>query len=110
MSKVPLRRLLTRLTAIALTASPLAITEAAPNAAMTPISDEDFDAELDADIPIDREYIDPPDAAYALGRGLALAAARLRPMVATHIVSTWALSEDPVRRLAVAVALEWEFP
>jgi hypothetical protein len=45
----------------------------------------------------------------AIGRSLALAIARMRPLDATQLVATWALSEDPVRRLAVAYSLEWTF-
>ena len=29
---------------------------------------------------------------------------------ATHLAATWSLSDDPLRRLAVAHALEWTFP
>ena len=41
---------------------------------------------------------------------LALALGRLRPLEATHLASSWALADDPVRRSAVANALEWMFP
>jgi hypothetical protein len=34
----------------------------------------------------------------------------MRPITATHLAATWALSDDPVRRLALAHALEWAFP
>lgn len=100
MPKVSIRRLLTRLAALALTTS-----VAMPAAA----SASPIDAELTADMPVDREHIDELDAAAALGRGLALALAEMRPLDATHLASTWALSEHPVRRLAVAHALEWTF-
>jgi len=100
MPKVSIRRLLTRLAALALTTS-VAMPAAA---AASPI-----DAELTADVPVDREHIDELDAAAALGRGLALALAEMRPLDATHLASTWALSEHHVRRLAVAHALEWTF-
>ena len=33
----------------------------------------------------------------------------MRPIEATHLVATWAMSEDPMRRLAVAHSLEWQF-
>jgi hypothetical protein len=46
----------------------------------------------------------------ALGRGLALTLGEMRPLWATHLATTWALSPDPVRRAAVACALEWAFP
>lgn len=100
MSKVSLRRLLSRLTALALTTSSIA-----PAAA----DDKDGDFVLESDLPIDREHIEPPHAALALGRGLALAVERMRPLEATQLMSTWALSEEPVRRLAVAYSLEWTF-
>jgi hypothetical protein len=109
MPKVSLRRLLTRLTAIALSTTAVgtasADDEAPPSAQETP----DAEVELTADLPIDPDHIDPPDAAAALGRSLALAVARMRPIEATHLVTTWAMSEDPVRRLAVAHSLEWQF-
>ena len=100
MPKVSIRRLLTHLAALALTTSVAMPAAAAAN----PI-----DAELTADAPVDREHIDELDAAAALGRGLALALAEMRPLDATQLASTWALSEHPVRRLAVAHALEWTF-
>lgn len=110
MSEISLRRLLSRLTAIAL--STTAVGPAAAEAdgrEPTEPGGEDGDVVL-AEGRIDPETIDPPDAAAALGRGLALAADRMRPLSATQIVSTWALSSDPLRRLAVAHALEWSFP
>lgn len=100
MPKVSIRRLLTRLAALALTTS-----VAMPAAAAAP----PIDAELTTDAPIDREHVDELDAAAALGRGLALALAEMRPLDATQLASTWALSEHQVRRLAVAHALEWTF-
>lgn len=106
MPKVPLRRLLSRLTAVALSASPMAAA-AAPRTALEPPDLEDCVVE---DLPIDREHLDPQDAADALGRGLALALGDLRPLTATHLATSWSLSEDPLRRLAVAYALEWRFP
>jgi hypothetical protein len=114
MSKVSLRRLLTRLTAIAL--STTAVSPAAAEDGDDTSADDreglDLDAELalDPSLTVDPEAIDPPDAAAALGRGLALAADRMRPLSATHVITTWALADDAVRRLAVAHALEWSFP
>lgn len=102
MPKVSLRRLLARLTAIALSTSAVGVA----NADEAP---RDAEAELAADVPIDPDFIDPPDAAAALGRSLALAIAKMRPIEATHLVTTWAMSDDPVRRLAVAHSLEWQF-
>jgi hypothetical protein len=128
MSKISLRRLLGKLTALALstTAVPLAIAQT--NVPTVPLRDTDTDTdpdpdqtwrepiagdeddELDPTLALDLAYIDPSDAAVALGRGLALALNKMRPLGATHIASTWALSNDNVRRLAVAHALEWVFP
>lgn len=103
MSKVSLRRLLSRLTAIALSTSAVGTASAAE---VTPQVEE---VELMADLPIDPDALDPEDAAAALGRGLALAVHKMRPLSATQLVATWALSEDPVRRLAVAHSLEWTY-
>lgn len=108
MSKISLRRLLSRLTVLALTTS-----VAAPSAfaAKTPPpACEDADGDLDADLTIDREHLDPRDAALTLGRSLALALGEIRPLAATHLAATWALSHDPVRRLSLAYALEWADP
>lgn len=110
MPKVPLRRLLCKLTALALTTSVVA--PAAADAA-TPCGDARLDDTLDDladDVPIDREHVDTLEAGVALGRSLAIVLDDMRPLSATQIVSTWALSEDPVRRMAVAHALEWQFP
>ncbi len=103
MPKVSIRRLLTRLAALALTTGVVV-----PAAAASTI-DPNIDPELTADGPVDREHIDELDAAAALGRGLALALSEMRPLDATQLASTWALSEHQVRRLAVAHALEWTF-
>ncbi len=45
-----------------------------------------------------------------LGRSLANALGELKPLSATHLATCWALSDDPLRRAAVAHALEWAFP
>ncbi len=108
MPKVSLRRLLARLTAIALSTTAVGVANAddgLSSAAQAP----DADIELTADVPLDPDVIDPPDAAAALGRSLALAVAKMRPIEATHLVTTWAMSEDRVRRLAVAHSLEWQY-
>jgi hypothetical protein len=97
MHRIPLRRLLA---VLALFGSP-GVASAAPAAVPS--------AELDADIPIDREHVDPCDATAMLGRQLAQTLAEQRPLEATHLASTWALSEDPLRRAATAHALEWVF-
>lgn len=98
MSRISLRRLLS---AIALT------TAAVPAAAEAKTEPP---PELDASLCLDREQADPTDAGLKLGRGLALALDDMRPLTATHLAATWALSDDPVRRLAMAHALEWAFP
>jgi hypothetical protein len=103
MPKISLRRLLSKLTVLALTTS--VATPAAFAAAPCAVTDDD--SELDADLTIDREHLDPRDAALTLGRSLALALGEIRPLAATHLAATWALSADPVRRLSLAYALEW---
>ncbi len=100
MRKVPLRRLLSKLTILALASSPAA------NAAST-LDDCDDCSE---DVRIDHDQVDPHDAATMLGRSLAHALGELKPLAATHLATTWALSEDPLRRAAIANALEWAFP
>ena len=105
MPKVSLRRLLSKLTALALTTS--AVAPAAADA-MERDTTRELD-DLDCDAPIDREQVAAEDAGLALGRSLALALAELRPLEATQLAATWSLSEDPVRRLAVAHALGWSF-
>jgi hypothetical protein len=113
--KLPLRRVLSRLTTIALTATAVSPAAAAANPAPRPaplVDDErerDLE-ELEGDARIDPGPIEPEDAALALGRGLALALGEMRPLSATHLVATWTLSPDPLRRHAVGVALEWMFP
>lgn len=98
MSQVSLRSLLSKLTALALSTS--AVGPATGEPVVEP-------AGLDAD---DREHLDAHDAASALGRGLALALAEVRPLSATYLAASWSLSVDPLRRLAIAHALEWAFP
>jgi hypothetical protein len=110
MSKVSLRRLLTKLTALALTTSVAPATaEPVRDASGLDATDSD-DTDLDASLTIDREHVDAHDAARTLGRTLAMALGELRPLSATHLAATWSLSSDPLRKLAVAHALEWTFP
>jgi hypothetical protein len=117
MSKVSLRRLLSKLTALALSTSAVGPAAADPRrepaGASGPgdadTSDTD-DRDLDPSLAIDRGQVELREAAVALGRSLALALGELRPLAATHLAATWSLSEDPLRRLAVAHALEWTFP
>lgn len=99
MSKVSLRRLLTALT----------LTTTTVASAATPGVDSPQCQDLCGDQPIDTGSVDELDAAATLGRGLALALSEMRPLGATQLASSWALSEVPMRRLAVAHALEWTF-
>ena len=98
MSKVSLRRLLTALT----------LTTTTVASAGTP-ADSTQCQDLCGDQTIDTGGVDELDAAATLGRGLALALSEMRPLGATQLASSWALSEVPMRRLAVAHALEWTF-
>src|SRR5687768_3653611 len=108
MPKVSLRRLLSKLTALALSSS--AVLPAGAEPLREPPGLDADDSDLDAGMPIDREQLDLHDAASALGRSLALALGEMRPLSATHLVASWALSDEPLRRQAVAHALEWTFP
>jgi hypothetical protein len=110
MSKVSLRRLLSKLTALALSTSAIGPAEAVRDPAGSTGPTDSDDSDLDANLPIDPGQVDHRDAAVALGRSLALALGELRPLSATHLAATWSLSDDPLRRLAVAYALEWTFP
>ena len=110
MSKVSLRRLLSKLTALALSTSAIGPAAAEPMRDDARLDADDDDGDLDASLSIDREQLDTKSAAAALGRSLAMALGELRPLTATHLVATWSLSDDPLRRLAVAHALEWAFP
>ncbi len=98
-----LRRLLSRLTALALSTSAVGPAVAKPRC-------DELAAIVDDETEIDREQLDTAAAAAALGRGLALAMGELRPIAATQLAATWSLSPDPLRRHALAVALEWPFP
>jgi hypothetical protein len=111
MRPISLRRLLSKLTVLALSASPLVATASAkPASARIREVVEDDDIDLDDDTPIDREHVGERDAAIMLGRGLATALSELPQLDAIHLATTWALSEDRVRRTAVARSLEWMFP
>jgi hypothetical protein len=98
MHRISLRRLLTV----------LALTGSAGAASAQP--HPETTTELDANIPIDREHVDACDATSMLGRQLAHTLAEQAPLEATHLASTWALSDDPLRRGAIANALEWVYP
>jgi hypothetical protein len=101
MRKVSLVRLLSKLAILAATASP-ALASPADRVVPDPL--------LICDGFIDAEHVDHRDAAALLGRNLAIALERMEPLEATNIASTWALSPDPLRRIGVARALEWQFP
>jgi hypothetical protein len=108
MRMISLRRLLSKLTVLALASSPAAATAEPTSRAQCSSDGEDGD--LDSDLPIDREHVNPRAAAAMLGRTLAQALVELRPLAATHLATTWALSEDCLRRAAIAHALERVFP
>jgi hypothetical protein len=106
MPQVSLRHLIAKLTALALSTTAVGAATAEPVRGSTSSTDDEV---LRADLAIDPGQLDPYDAASALGRGLALALSEMRPLSATHLAATWSLSADPIRRLAVAHALEWTF-
>lgn len=101
MLKISLQRLLSKLAILAATASPAL---AAPTDRAVP------DPALICEGTIDAENVDRRDAAALLGRNLAIALERMRPLEATHVATRWALSPDSLRRVGVARALEWAFP
>lgn len=109
MRKISLRRLLSKLTVLALASSPAAAAVDPPVVVQT-TAEEDGDVDLDTDLPIDRGHLDERDAALLLGRTLAQALSEMRPLEAVHLAATWTLSDDPLRRAGVAHALEWAFP
>jgi hypothetical protein len=102
MRKISLQRLLSKLAVIALATSSPAL--ASPNDRVSP------DPELVAEGLIDPGTVDTRDAAALLGRGLAVALDTMKPIEATHVAASWAMSPDPMRRLGIARALEWQFP
>jgi hypothetical protein len=106
---ISLHRLLSRLAAVALSLSPAGVAAAVEIAEDSSRPDL-TDRELEDDLPIDREHLDPQDAAAVLARNLAHALGEMRQLSATHLAATWALSRDPVRRLALAHSLERAFP
>lgn len=104
MSKISLRRLLSKLTVLALSTTAATVVEARPE----PCADCGDD-DLDPALAIDHTCMDQRDAALTLGRGLAQALGEMPPLDATHLAASWALSDDPIRRHAVASSLEWQF-
>lgn len=102
MRKISLQRLLSKLAVIALATSPAL---ASPNEQVVEPAPE-----LVAEGFIDPGNVDKRDAAALLGRGLAVALDSFKPIEATHLASSWALSPDPMRRIGIARALEWSFP
>lgn len=101
MRKISLMRLLSKLAILAAIGSPAM---ASPDDRVVP------DPLLVSDAAIDRENVGERDAAALLGRNLAIALARMEPIEATNIATTWGMSSDPLRRVGVARALEWQFP
>ena len=110
MRMVSLRRLLSKLTVLALSASPAAAAAAVEvDETRERCADCEREFDLDDDVPIDREHIDPDDAALVLGRSLAKALSEMREIEAVQLATTWALSTDVTRRAGIAHALEWPF-
>jgi hypothetical protein len=93
---ISLRRFLSKLTALAIAGAPTA----GANAAVAPADTDQSECTEDAS----------PSTDHLDGRVLAHAIAEMTPLAATHLATTWALSDDPVRRAAIARALEWSFP
>lgn len=102
MRMISLRRLLSKLTLIALAGGGGADALAADASA-------DTGCEQTADVATE-EHVDPRDAGALLGRSLAQALDEMTPLAATHVATSWALADDPLRRTAIAHALEWAFP
>lgn len=96
---ITLKRTLAKLAMLALSSSPAAA------ATDTPDTVDSEDCELDARVPIDRGSVEARTAAAMLGQSLADALIEVPPLEATHLVTTWALSSDRLRRLAVVEAL-----
>jgi len=106
--RISLGRLLSRLTVLVLSGAPVASAATAPDAPRLRSEDTD-DQDLD-DTPIDREDLGRNEAAAVLGRNVAMALSQLSALEGIHLATTWAISEDPIRRAAIARALEWTFP
>ncbi|MEO6776468.1 MAG: hypothetical protein ABI467_26220 [Kofleriaceae bacterium] len=106
--RISLRRLLSRLTVLVLSGTPVAYAATAPNAPRLRGDDLD-DQDLD-ETPIDREEVGRNEAAALLGRNMAMALSQLPALDAIHLATSWAISEDPIRRAAIARSLEWTFP
>jgi hypothetical protein len=116
--RISLRRLLSRLTVLVLSGAPFA--NAAPTRDAPRVrsddargddvrSDDSDDIDLD-ETPIDREDVGRNEAAALLGRNVAMALSQLPALDGIHLATSWAISEDPIRRAAIARALEWTFP
>jgi hypothetical protein len=110
MRMISLRRLLSKLTILALSASPAAAAAVEVDEKQTcGECERELDLALEEDIPIDREHVDPHDAALVLGRTLAKVLSEMREIEAVQLATTWALSSDATRRAGIAHALEWPF-
>ena len=111
--RISLRRLLSRLTVLVLSGAPVANAATTGDAPRLRSDDarSDDDQERDRDdTPIDHGDVGRTEAAALLGRNVAMALSQLPPLEAIHLATTWAISEDPIRRAAVARSLEWTFP
>lgn len=99
---ISFRRLLSKLTALAIAGAPTA----GANAAAMNTTDTEQNERAD-DRPCSHDQL---DGRHLDGRVLANAITEMAPLAATHLATTWALSDDPLRRAAIAHALEWSFP
>ena len=108
MSKVSLRRLLAKLTALALSTSAVRACVRRHKRRDRQSATDDLD--LDDDVPIDREHVDPVDAAVALGRSLALALGAMRPARRHPHRGDLGRVAGSGAAARVAHALEWAFP
>jgi hypothetical protein len=116
--RISLQRLLSRLTVLVLSGAPVAnaaTTRDAPRLRSDDTrgddtrSDDADERDLD-ETPIDREQVGRNEAAALLGRNVAVALSQLPALEGIHLATSWAISEDPIRRAAIARSLEWTFP
>jgi len=114
MEKSRLLRVLSRIGLVSLSAGAIVAPGVGALSRVTAVED---DADVDADPGVDGEPdpprasrpVDPREAAEALGRSVALVLSRISPLSATEFATTWAGSDLPWRRLAVADSLAWRF-
>ena len=111
--RISLHRLLSRLTVLVLSGAPVANAATARDAPRLRSDDARSDDADERDLdetPIDREQVGRNEAAALLGRNVAMALSQLPPLEGIHLATSWAISEDPIRRAAIARSLEWTFP